>query len=47
MVYVPWLQRLFGTTALDPMDWAFLALLAFIVIFAEEIRKWFARKLAK
>jgi len=47
MVYVPWLQRLFGTAALDPMDWAFLALLAFIVIFAEEIRKWFARKLTK
>jgi magnesium-transporting ATPase (P-type) len=47
MVYVPWLQRLFGTTALDPIDWAFLALLAFVVIFAEEIRKWFARKLAK
>jgi magnesium-transporting ATPase (P-type) len=47
MVYVPWLQRLFGTTALDPIDWAFLALLAFIVIFAEEIRKLIARKLAK
>jgi hypothetical protein len=47
MVYIPWLQRLFGTTALDLSDWAFLALLAFIVIFAEEIRKWFGRKLAK
>jgi magnesium-transporting ATPase (P-type) len=47
MVYIPWLQRLFGTTALDPVDWAFLALLAFIVVFAEEIRKWFARKVAR
>jgi magnesium-transporting ATPase (P-type) len=47
MVYIPWLQRLFGTAALDLSDWAFLALLAFIVIFAEEIRKWFGRKLAK
>jgi magnesium-transporting ATPase (P-type) len=47
MVYIPLLQGLFGTAALDLSDWAFLALLAFIVIFAEEVRKWFARKLAK
>jgi calcium-translocating P-type ATPase len=47
MVYIPFLQVLFGTTALNLNDWAFLALLALIVIFAEEIRKWFARKLAK
>lgn len=46
MVYVPLLQGPLGTTALNLSDWAFLALLAFIVIFAEEIRKWFARKLA-
>jgi len=47
IVYVPLLQGLFGTAALDLNDWALLALLAFIVIFAEEVRKWFARKLTK
>ncbi|NWF86214.1 cation-transporting P-type ATPase [Candidatus Bathyarchaeota archaeon] len=47
LVYVPFLQALFGTTALGLMDWAFLASLALVVIFAEEIRKWFARILAK
>jgi len=47
IVYFPLLQGLFGTTALNLSDWAFLALLAFIVIFAEEVRKWFTRKLAK
>jgi hypothetical protein len=41
------MQTLFGTTALGLFDWAFLAALAVTVIFAEEIRKWFARKLAK
>jgi magnesium-transporting ATPase (P-type) len=47
MVYVPLLQKLFGTAALNLSDWAFLGLIAFIVIFAEEVRKWFVRKLAK
>jgi len=46
MVYVPLLQEPFGTTALNLSDWALLAFLAAIVIFAEEVRKWFARKLA-
>jgi hypothetical protein len=41
------MQALFGTTALGLVDWAFLAILAFIVIFAEEARKWFARRLTK
>jgi magnesium-transporting ATPase (P-type) len=47
IVYVPLLQGAFGTTSLTINDWAFLAVLALVVIFAEEIRKWFARKLAK
>ena len=47
LVYVPFLQGLFGTTALGLMDWVFLAFLALFVIFAEETRKWFARSLAK
>jgi magnesium-transporting ATPase (P-type) len=47
LVYVPLMQRFFGTAALGLSDWAFLALLALIVILAEEIRKWFARRLSK
>jgi Ca2+-transporting ATPase len=44
LVYVPLMQGLFGTTGLELVDWAFLAAFACIVIFAEEIRKWFARR---
>jgi len=44
LVYVPLMQGLFGTTGLGLVDWAFLAIFACIVIFAEEIRKWFARR---
>jgi Ca2+-transporting ATPase len=43
LVYVPFMQPFFGTTALGIWDWAFLASLALIVIFAEEIRKLFTR----
>ncbi len=44
LVYVPLMQGLFGTTGLGLVDWAFLAVFACIVIFAEEVRKWFARR---
>ena len=44
LVYVPVMQRLFGTTAIGLMDWLFLAGLAGIVILAEEVRKLFARR---
>jgi magnesium-transporting ATPase (P-type) len=47
IVYVPLMQRFFSTTALGFMDWVFLATLAFLVIFVEEIRKWLSRRLAK
>jgi len=47
LVYVPLMQGFFGTTALGLFDWGFLALLAVIVVFAEEIRKWFTRRLLK
>jgi len=47
LVYFPLMQQFFGTTALGAIDWAFLVLLAGIVIVAEEIRKWFARRLSK
>ena len=47
LVYVPLMQQFFGTTALTLGDWAFLVSLALIVVFAEEIRKFFSRRLSK
>lgn len=47
MVYIPILQLFFGTAGLVLSDWAFLALIAGIVVLAEEIRKFFSRRLAK
>jgi magnesium-transporting ATPase (P-type) len=47
MVYVPLMQKFFGTTALGVADWVFLASLAVIVVLAEEIRKFFARRFSK
>jgi magnesium-transporting ATPase (P-type) len=44
LIYVPFMQSFFGTTALGIEDWAFLSLLALIVVFAEEIRKFFSRR---
>jgi Ca2+-transporting ATPase len=46
LVYVPLMQQFFGTTALGVWDWAFLASLALMVVFAEEIRKFFARRIS-
>ncbi|MEM2999704.1 MAG: cation-transporting P-type ATPase [Candidatus Bathyarchaeia archaeon] len=45
IIYVPFMQQIFKTTALGVYDWAFLASLAVIVVAAEEIRKFFARHL--
>ena len=47
IIYVPFLQTLFGTAAIEPADWALLAPLAFTIVFVEEIRKWFARRFAR
>ena len=47
IVYVPFLQGLFGTTGLNLGDWMYLALLPIAVIVAEEIRKFFSRHLSK
>jgi magnesium-transporting ATPase (P-type) len=47
LIYVPFLQEAFSTTALSAADWAFLALLPVAVVAAEEIRKFFARRLSK
>jgi magnesium-transporting ATPase (P-type) len=47
LIYVPLLQKFFGTSALGLTDWAFLISLALIVVFAEEIRKFFVRRFGK
>jgi len=44
LIYVPFMQPFFGTTALGLTDWAYLAFFALLVVFAEEIRKFFARR---
>jgi magnesium-transporting ATPase (P-type) len=47
LVYVPFMQAVFHTTGLGPLDWAFLGILACIVVFADEARKWFSRRYSK
>ena len=47
LIYVPLMQQFFGTTALGVSDWLFLLSLALVVIFAEEIRKFFSRRFSK
>jgi len=47
LIYIPFLQHIFTTTALSLSNWAFLVSLAVIVVFAEEIRKFFSRKFTK
>ena len=44
LIYVPFMQTFFGTTALGIEDWLYLASLALIVVFAEETRKFFSRR---
>ena len=43
VVYVPFLQVAFGTTALDPVHWAVCVGLASLVIWVEEVRKAIVR----
>ena len=47
LVYLPIMQHIFTTTALTLEDWGFLVSLAVIVVFAEEIRKFFSRRFSK
>jgi magnesium-transporting ATPase (P-type) len=42
--YVPFVQHLFKTGPLTVLDWAILGAAAVSVFFAEEARKWFARR---
>lgn len=47
LVYVPFLQPIFGTSPLTAIDWLYLLALALVVIVAEEIRKVFSRHFTK
>jgi magnesium-transporting ATPase (P-type) len=47
IVYLPWLQPIFGTTALGPLDWGYLLLVTMVVVTAEELRKLIWRSLSK
>jgi magnesium-transporting ATPase (P-type) len=47
LIYVPLMQKFFGTTALGLTDWIYLISLALVVVFAEEIRKFFVRRFSK
>jgi P-type Ca2+ transporter type 2C len=47
LVYVPLMNSFFGTVPLDPLDWVYLLMLAVVVVFAEEIRKFFSRRFSK
>lgn len=43
IVYLPWLQPIFGTVALGLLDWGYLLLITASVIVAEELRKLIIR----
>ncbi len=47
LIYVPLMNQFFGTVPLEPIDWAYLISLAVVVVIAEEIRKFFSRRLTK
>ena len=47
IVYIPFLQGIFGTTTLDPYQWIYLLSFIPIMFFAEELRKYVARKIDK
>jgi magnesium-transporting ATPase (P-type) len=47
LIYAPFMQRIFGTVSLAVGDWVYLFILPVIVIFADEIRKFFSRRFSK
>jgi len=47
IIYVPFLQPLFGTAPLTLLDWAYLYCLAPSVVLIEELRKAFVRRLSR
>jgi magnesium-transporting ATPase (P-type) len=44
LVYVPFLQGVFGLAPLAFKDWGFISVFPFIMLGAEEARKWIARR---
>jgi magnesium-transporting ATPase (P-type) len=47
IVYIPYLQSIFGTTALGLYQWIYLLSFIPIMFFAEELRKYLVRKMDK
>jgi P-type Ca2+ transporter type 2C len=47
LIYVPLMNTYFTTVPLNAADWIFLLSLAVVVVFAEEIRKFFSRRFTK
>jgi potassium/sodium efflux P-type ATPase len=47
IVYIPFFQKLFNTTALDLFDWGMLVTFMFAVLLIEEIRKYVVKKFIK
>lgn len=46
-LYTPFMQKVLRTAPIDSSDWIFLLSVAFSIVLAEEIRKWFARRTTK
>jgi energy-converting hydrogenase Eha subunit C len=47
IVYAPFLQPIFGTAALSPVDWLVLFILVPLVLLIDESRKYLTRRLTK
>lgn len=47
ILYIPTLQKFFGTTSIGLQEWVFLFMLAALVLLAEETRKLILRRLSK
>lgn len=43
LIYVPWLQQIFNTAPIGPLDWAFVLAWAPLLLLADEIRKLILR----
>jgi P-type Ca2+ transporter type 2C len=44
--YVPFMQEIFGTAAIGPLDWLYLVILPIPMVALDELRKWVARRRA-
>jgi magnesium-transporting ATPase (P-type) len=47
ILYTPPLQRIFGKAPLNLNEWLFLLPFAVLLLFADEFRKWIARRSSK